>query len=192
MDDYYSSDNRKLQDVFFTSVLSFNDANVFENCGNGICEDGESCLTCDTDCISGTVGGFDCGNGVCEDGETCYTCPYDCNGNIEEDEFFCCYGGDVDPKVPYSTSCKDERCGQQFGKCNAKNSPINSYCCGDGTCNGEESEYNCPVDNCHLRCGNGVCDAGENADNCALDCPCTLNGNCDVHETINACPLDCP
>merc|ERR1711862_1051276 len=48
------------------------------DCGNGICDKGENCLSCAVDCISGTSGGSKCGNGVCEDGETCFTCPDDC------------------------------------------------------------------------------------------------------------------
>jgi hypothetical protein len=41
-------------------------------CGDGICNSGESCSTCPTDC------GSCCGNGICDNGETCSTCPSDC------------------------------------------------------------------------------------------------------------------
>jgi hypothetical protein len=57
-------------------------------CGDGACDDGETCATCSEDC--GSCGpdeagsrppmdsGSSCGNGSCDDGETCSTCPADC------------------------------------------------------------------------------------------------------------------
>ena len=60
-------------------------------CGNGTCEDGEDCSTCEQDC--GTCEP-QCGNGDCEDGEDCSNCRQDCgecaaecgNGNCESGE----------------------------------------------------------------------------------------------------------
>jgi len=181
--------------VLIVTSLFYLSAAQYDDCGNGVCDKDENCLTCPSDCISGTSGGFDCGNGVCEDGETCYTCPDDCNGETVEEgtDLYCCYGGPTDPGVPHSTSCEDIRCGKMVGKCSVDASPLVSYCCGDGTCDGEETEMNCPSDGCVEICGNGVCDIakGESAENCALDCKCNLNGICEEGETLSACPLDC-
>merc|ERR1712174_116936 len=166
-------------------------------CGNGVCDAPENCLSCPNDCISGTVGGFDCGNGVCEDGETCYTCPDDCNADLaDKSEPYCCYGGPNNPGVPFAVSCEkgDYLCGTGKGKCSSNASPIVSYCCGDGLCNGLETDLNCPIDNCASQCGNGVCDTeeGENANSCPLDCTCG-NYVCDydLGENVSNCDHDC-
>jgi len=46
-----------------------------ETCGNGKCGLGESCATCSDDCGKCPV---TCGDNKCEDPETCTTCPADC------------------------------------------------------------------------------------------------------------------
>lgn len=46
-------------------------------CGNQLCDDNESCLTCPQDCgqcNNNTI----CGNSLCEQGENCITCSSDC------------------------------------------------------------------------------------------------------------------
>ncbi len=52
--------------------------NVVPECGNGLCEVGESYESCPGDCNQ--TGGQLCGNGVCESGETASNCPVDCGG----------------------------------------------------------------------------------------------------------------
>jgi len=175
--------------------------NVTDDCGNGICDEGENCLSCPSDCISGTSGGFECGNGVCEDGETCFTCPQDCmssetssDGN-ELEKGFCCYGGRKNPGMENAVNCDDLRCSRPgLGiECSRKESPFVTYCCGDGVCSGEETYLNCEIDNCAELCGNGICDEkeGENAESCASDCMCNFDGHCDSWESVTSCPLDC-
>ncbi|CAE7224237.1 unnamed protein product, partial [Symbiodinium natans] len=74
-------------------------------CGNSLCEAGEDCNSCSSDCESKTGGGPLCGNGICEtaDGEDCRNCPADCAGrtNGKKSRRYCC-GRDV--------SCSDSRC----------------------------------------------------------------------------------
>merc|ERR1711862_217682 len=181
-----------------TYINSFYNDTDLTDCGNGICDEGENCLSCAVDCISGTSGGFECGNDVCEDGETCFTCPSDCmssgqmSGNEEEDNF-CCYGGKTHPGIDDAVSCNDFRCSPGGIKCDHEESPLVTFCCGDGICNGEETSLTCEIDNCVELCGNGVCDEseGENSDTCPKDCNCNLDGICDSWETINSCSLDC-
>jgi hypothetical protein len=53
--------------------------------------------------------------------------------------------------------------------------------CGDGTCGGDETACNCPID-CGTEqvcteiapvCGNTTCDSGERHESCSADCPAT-------------------
>jgi len=50
-----------------------------EYCGDGLCNNGETCSTCPGDC--GTC--ITCGNGSCDNGETCSTCPGDCGNCVD-------------------------------------------------------------------------------------------------------------
>ena len=65
--------------------------------GNGICDDGEDCNGCPSDCIKGTTSGAVCGNGKCEagNGEDCLSCPSDCNGSQggKPQNRYCCGDG---------------------------------------------------------------------------------------------------
>jgi len=187
--------------IIATFLVSLATSTNFD-CGNGICDKGENCLSCAVDCISGTSGGFECGNGVCEEGETCFTCPDDCmssetlsGGANEPGEGFCCFGGKKNPGIDNAVSCDDFRCTlPKLGvSCNREESPFVKYCCGDGVCSGEETSLNCGIDKCVDLCGNGKCEEseGENAESCPSDCECNLNGKCDSWETVHACPLDC-
>lgn len=111
---------------------------------NGICDLGESCTTCPTDCPSGEIPGATCGNGVCEagDGENCLTCPSDCNGvqgGKKNDRYCCGDGGGENP-----VSCSDSRCGAQCTITPAP--PGGSYCCGNGSCEIGEDINTCAVD----------------------------------------------
>merc|ERR1719188_1614080 len=173
---------------------NLNKVDEYGDCGNGVCDEGENCLTCPDDCVNGHTGGSKCGNDICEDGESCFTCPEDCKGG--DDEMFCCFGG---PKakgnffeIKGGISCSDMLCGPET-KCSLGELPSVQYCCGDGICSGEETELNCKIDGCGDKCGDNTCDTdeGENAETCPLDCQCNLDSTCDPWETISACPLDC-
>merc|ERR1711862_1083794 len=126
------------------------------------------------------------------------TCPDDCKSDLFEDPAnpYCCYGGPADPGVPFAVSCDEGNiiCGTEVGECSSNASPLISYCCGDGECQGEETGVNCQLD-CASEavCGNGICDfsEGENADTCGMDCTCNMDGHCDGGETTASCPLDC-
>jgi beta-lactamase superfamily II metal-dependent hydrolase len=56
---------------------------VVSDCGNGVCDPGEDCTTCASDCVGKTggkpTGRYCCGNGSCESvGEDATNCPVDC------------------------------------------------------------------------------------------------------------------
>jgi spore coat protein A len=74
---------------------------------NGVCEEGEDCVSCPADCAE--VSGALCGNGLCEagDGENCDNCPADCAGKQKgaASKQFCC--GFDDGQV--MTSCARAR-----------------------------------------------------------------------------------
>lgn len=111
-------------------------------CGDGVCDPGETCSTCSSDCISASAAS--CGNGICEtaDGEDCLTCAADCNGvqNGKPEGRFCCgAGGGQNP-----IDCTDSRCTQAGKSCTV--SPVYAYCCGNRTCEAQESISTCAVD----------------------------------------------
>jgi hypothetical protein len=66
------------------------------NCGNGVCDNGETRETCSSDCPFTPPPPRRCGNGVCESGETASSCPSDCapascgNGRCEAGERVSC------------------------------------------------------------------------------------------------------
>lgn len=66
-------------------------------------------------------------------------------------------------------------------------------CCGDGTCNGDESFFNCCGD-C-ASCGDGFCQAicGETGSTCSADCFTCGDGICEESKGENSfdCPEDC-
>jgi uncharacterized protein (TIGR03382 family) len=114
-------------------------------CGNGTCEFGEDCGNCPGDCISG-VGSAVCGNGLCEagDGEDCVSCEDDCFGlQSVPPPFlpFCCGDGDGVNPLP----CSDPTCSSSHYQCTDVSAAV-PFCCGDLTCEGDETPLNCEVD----------------------------------------------
>jgi agmatine/peptidylarginine deiminase len=120
-----------------------------ETCGNGLCDGGESCLSCAADCPCGggqrcdlakkfCVSGI-CGDGHCEGGETCSSCAADCG----------CQGGN---KCSMGV-CTSSPCGgiTYDGCCDGS---LSVYCdnnllvatdCGSAGCgwNGSQGYYDC-------------------------------------------------
>ena len=110
--------------------------------GDSLCEAGEDCNNCPSDCIAGS--GPQCGNGICEagDGEDCLSCPADCNGTQRGKPTlrFCCGDGDGTGAV----SCTDNRCTSGGWSCT--DLPASPFCCGDGACEGAEDPSSCGLD----------------------------------------------
>ena len=159
---------------------------------DGVCEAGEDCNTCSSDCISGTSSGAVCGNGVCEtaDGEDCVTCAADCNGiqNGKPSGRFCCGNGGSGP-----VGCGDSRCFDGGLTCTTDPAPSGSYCCGDATCEGAEDSFSCEIDCGPPPCGDGFCDPGtEDQCSCSADCglpPGSEAGFC-TDGVDNDCDID--
>lgn len=170
---------------------------------NGICDASEDCNTCPNDCIGGQTSGAECGNGICEagNGEDCVSCPADCNGKQtgSPSNRFCCGDGDgINP-----ITCADSRC--TTGSWDCTDTPANpiTYCCGDGICEGDETQCNCAVD-----CGvpppteEGLCSDGIDNDcdglideadpDCQGGTPPTCGGNKDpCVDDSDCCSLNC-
>jgi hypothetical protein len=142
------------------------------SCGNGKCDNGETCSNCPIDC------GFcmGCGDGTCQPTENCLNCPQDCGS--------CPLCGDGKCENP-PENCVN--CPQDCGECAS---------CGDGKCNGAETCFNCPQD-CGTcpGCGDGTCGPDETCISCPVDCGvCSVcgNGKCEApYETCTNCPADC-
>jgi len=149
-------------------------------CGDGKCDDGETCQTCALDCGTCST----CGNGTCDSGETCSNCPMDCGE--------CAVCGDGKCEMPQE-NCQN--CAPDCGICpgcgDGKCTPPNETCfscpadcgnctgCGDGKCESNETCASCPQDcgSCDV-CGNGVCQTGESCSNCPSDCGACMVKSC--------------
>lgn len=144
------------------------------SCGNGMCDNGETCATCALDC--GTC--QTCGDGQCQAPmESCTNCPMDCGDCISCGDGFC--------TMPQE-NCQN--CAVDCGVCPG---------CGDGQCTPpNETCFSCPGDcgKC-MGCGDGLCSGSETCASCEQDCgPCNVCGNnkCEMpYETCINCPSDC-
>jgi hypothetical protein len=152
-------------------------------CDNdGVCDAGEDCNGCASDCPGGTTSGAVCGNGVCEagNGEDCASCPSDCNGvqGGKPSGRYCCGDGGGSNPIP----CTDSRCTAGGKSCTTVPTSPGSYCCGDSTCSNGESCATCAVD-CTLFnfevCDNGVDDDCNGQVDCN-DAGCSATPECQV------------
>jgi spore coat protein A len=179
---------------------------VYTGCdSDGLCEAGEDCVSCPSDCS--TFIGAECGNGLCEiaDGEDCLSCPQDCAGvqGGKPNSRYCC--GTSSGTNP--VDCSDARCTSDGFFCRSKIRP--EACCGDEICEGGELISSaCAIDcgvSCtvtetpEISCTDGLdndCDSAiDCADSdCAGDPACgggsCGNGVCEAGEDCNSCS-DC-
>jgi hypothetical protein len=156
-------------------------------CGNGICEAGEDCNTCPSDCVGGTSSGAVCGNGICEagNGEDCLSCAADCNGvtSGKPSNRFCC--GDGDGQNPLA--CSDSACSTGGWSCTDILVAGGAFCCGDSSCDNGESCSNCALD-CEEDlewCSDGI----DNDCNLAVDCADEACSTDDACQGVG--PADC-
>jgi hypothetical protein len=125
-------------------------------CGNGACEEGETCFSCPRDC--GLCPG--CPNGKCDNGETCSSCAPDCGPCPGCGDHIC------EPTENCFT------CPEDCGVCEG---------CGDGKCESDETCASCPADcGVCVTCGDGQCvPPDETCANCPEDCgDCSTSFTC--------------
>jgi spore coat protein A len=120
------------------------------NCNNnGLCEDGEDCISCAADCAE--VTGASCGNGLCEagDGENCVTCPADCAGDQSGTGVDYCCGfdsGATSNPLLCGEDTSGNRCIDASQNRFCRLMPRVQACCGDALCEGGETSAACGVD----------------------------------------------
>jgi hypothetical protein len=79
------------------------------DCGDHICNNGETHEDCPVDCPIGSPPGPICGNGRCESGETHTTCPADCPAAV-------CGNGKCEPGETVN-NCREDCCRLQNPPC---------------------------------------------------------------------------
>lgn len=153
-------------------------------CGDGSCNNGETCSSCSNDC--GKCAPY-CGDKICNNGETCSTCSMDC-GKCQPTEY-----------------CGDGQCnnGETSSSCQG-DCPVFPWC-GDKICNNGETCSSCEQDcGACFWCGDGSCNNGETCSSCSSDCgkcadptpdptPNEFCGDkiCNNGETCSSCSSDC-
>jgi subtilisin family serine protease len=147
-----------------------------------VCDAGEDCNNCSSDCPSGA--GASCGNGICEPGEDCTNCA-DCRGQQDgrPSNRYCCGGDPGGGGGTNPVDCGDARCssnGWQGGEGG------HGFCCGDGSCDSGEDVNNCAIDCLVLCSGPADCD---DAVACTDDV-CQGDGSCTNTANDANCPDD--
>ena len=155
----------------------------------------------DNGCFEGG-GGPECGNGVCEGGETNGNCPEDCDGGGGPyDECLQDNCGDLFAECSASDGCSElatclEECGDNqacFTQCFFQYPPGVSNLMQELLACGEDA--GCFDGGGGPECGNGECEQGENPFNCNEDCggggPDCGNNQCEQGENADNCPEDC-
>ena len=163
-------------DEFNLNYFNISDGSIV--CGNGICDPGEDCTTCSSDCI-GVTGGkpsnrYCCGDGVCEGAENTGNCAVDCSGGGSY-----CGDGTCDP-------------GEDSGNC-PEDCGSSSYC-GDGTCDPGEDQCNCSNDcgtppSTETNCTDGIDNDCGGGTDCA-DSDCSGDPACDCLPKSSSCSSD--
>lgn len=136
-----------------------------------------------------------CGDGSCNNGETCYSCSSDCGTCPCGDSDDCaagyyCYNG-----IAYCSGPENHHCyGFEREACTSVNCSWYvaqiGYCV-SGSCTPSCSSRNCGPDGCGGSCG--TCGATQI---CSVGGYCTTtsscgNSTCDSGETCSSCPGDC-
>jgi hypothetical protein len=126
-------------------------------CGNGLCETGESTVSCPSDCKTGT--GY-CGDGACNNGETSGTCSGDC------------------PTI-CTPSCMNKKCGDDGCQGSCGQCPSGTFCNLQFQC---EMEGGCEPQCLNKQCGDDTC--GSTCGTCPAPLVCNASGQCVTAGTV--------
>lgn len=183
-------------------------------CGNGCCDQGETCQTCPSECNV-------CGDGCCLGHESTCNCPADCTVPVCGDD--CCH--DLEDcnncAIDCTPGCGDNCCLGFESTCGCT-ADCGSLC-GDGCCNAGETYSNCLADCDEPSCGTcrlwgdiapPFCTVNLDDILCWLRAfgdyslcplcditPCSGNGICNLDDLLavlaafgggNSCPAPCP
>ncbi len=107
-------------------------------CGDGYCQEGESCQSCQKDCGSCSASSF-CGDGICGANECASGCWKDCN-------YLQCENGICEPDKGETCVNSPNDCKCDNGYCNKENNQCTYQSCGNNICESYESYLNCPND----------------------------------------------
>ena len=165
--------------------------------GDGICDAGEDCNNCASDCASQSGQTPVCGDGSCQPsiGEDCVSCPADCNGDQSGNpgDDFCCGDGDGEGEL---LDCSDPICSADGFTCGVI---VNPFCCGDSFCDPGEDSCVCGVDCGPPPASEQVCDDDLDDDcdgsvDCVdLDCcaePLCDDGTDNDNDGVTSCDCD--
>ncbi len=134
--------------------------------------------------IGGGSTGPSCGDGTCDAGETCSSCEADCGtcggGGGDPDPNSCQESNACGGQAPGGCWC-DSLC-TQYGDCCSDGPCTAGPSCGDGTCNGDETCDSCAAD-CGQCVDENSCQqtnscGGKAPGGCWCDSFCTSYGDC--------------